>query len=169
MQSGLKAILLLAVAVLAVGCAEEAEYGDLENDVYPRYEEGYGAEPDTANENADVQDVELGWGVDDHGMIPENMRDDNFGTTETIHLSMKVDDAAPGEKVRLVVFDEENDHQVMSTEQTVDAAAPYLHFTIDKGKLTSGDYRAEVMIGTDTVAEEEFTVTTEAITRDKTS
>jgi hypothetical protein len=169
-MSGYKVGLLALVAIASFGCAQEADYGADERDaeVYPRFEENYGAPDDTAGKtgDADVEELGIGWGIDTRGVVPENMRDDRFGTTDTIHLSMKVNGTTPAQKVRLVVFDEETDQQVMSTEKNVDASNPMVHFTIDKGKLASGDYRAEVMIGADTVAEESFSVTTETITRD---
>jgi hypothetical protein len=171
-MSGFRVGLLALVAVVALGCAQEADYGDNDRDadVYPRVEENYAAE-NTAGltGDADVDELGIGWGVDTHGVVPENMRDDEFGTTDTIHLSMKVNGTTPAQKVRLVVFDEETDQQVMTTEKNVDASNPLVHFTIDKGKLASGDYRAEVLIGSDTVAKEDFSVTTETITRDPNS
>lgn len=169
-MSGFKVGVLALVAVAALGCAQEADYGDndRDTDVYPRFEENYGTPDETPGKtgDADVEGLGIGWGVDTHGVVPENMRDDKFGTTDTIHLSMKVNGTTPAQKVRLVVFDEETDQQVMSTEKNVDASNPLVHFMIDKGKLASGDYRAEVLIGSDTVAEEGFSVTTETITRD---
>jgi hypothetical protein len=169
MQAGYKGTLLAIAVVLACGCAGDADRSeaDRETDVYPRFEEDYGADRDGLNlgDDADVDNLEIGWGIDAQGMVSDDMKDDRFGASDTIHLSMKVDEAAPGSMVRLVVFDEATDQEVMSTEKNVVAEDAYLNFTIDKGKLASGDYRAEVMIGTDTVAEEEFEITNENVTR----
>jgi len=158
---------VLAAAGLAVGC------GDTSKEETATLEEG--ATPRTAQHELDgtrdpsdldpitaqrwIDNVRMGHGVDPAGKIPEDMNGDNFGTNDPVYISMEVTDAPAGSKVRVAIFDKATDREVWTAEQSVAPGKTYLTFNIDRGKLPTGEYRAEVIVGDETVANRTFAVT----------
>jgi hypothetical protein len=151
----------LAVLGLATACAPgapEAEPGatpttapsELPGDNSP-------ADLDAITAERWVDHVRLGRGLDPDGKVPDHMATDAFGADEEIWISMEVTDAPVGSRVRVNVRDPETRQTVWTEERPVEPGASHLGFSIDEG-LAPGDYRAEVIIGDERVADRTFQV-----------
>jgi hypothetical protein len=105
-----------------------------------------------------VDYVRMGYGVDPEGKVPDDMRGDNFADADTVYVSMEVTDAPAGSNVQLSIYDKATNERVWSETRTVMAGRSHLNFAIDAAKLAKGNYRADVIIGDETVANREFEV-----------
>jgi len=105
-----------------------------------------------------IDHVRIGHEVDPEGQVPSGREAGAFRASEPLYVSMEVTDAPAGSKVRLSIRDRETNALVWSNEGTVEAGKSYLTFEVGSGKLAHGDYRADVIIGDETVARREFQV-----------
>lgn len=105
-----------------------------------------------------VDYVRMGYGVDADGKVPQEMRGDNFADDDTVHVSMEITDAPAGSNVQLSIYDKTTNQRVWTDTKTVMAGRSHLSFAIDAGKLAKGNYRTDVIMGDETVANREFEV-----------
>jgi hypothetical protein len=105
-----------------------------------------------------VDDVTLGNKAAADGTIAAEDQNDDFAPGDPIVLSMKVADAPPGTAVKVVWYGP-GELKVGEAEETVDAGETYLTFQAeDTGPWQKGDYRAEVWVGDERVAQQQLQI-----------
>lgn len=105
-----------------------------------------------------VDDVTLGKTAAPDGTIAAKDQGDDFAPGEPIVLSMKVADAPPGTAVKVVWYGPD-ETKLAEVEKTVNAGEDHLIFqATDTGSWQKGDYRAEVWVGDEKVAQQQLQI-----------
>jgi hypothetical protein len=151
----------LALAALSIGCAgsdpqptEPGATPTTADSELPGDNSASDLDPLTAERWVDH--VRVGRGLDPDGKVPDHMATDAFGSDEEVWISMEVTDAPVGSRIRINVQDPDTRQTVWTAEKAVEPGASHLGFSIDD--LAPGEYRAEVVIGDERVADRTFQV-----------
>jgi hypothetical protein len=104
-----------------------------------------------------IDHVRLGRGLDAEGQVPRDFVASGFHPGEAIQLSMEVTDAPAGSIVRVSVREVDTNRETWVQEKKVAPGKSYLSFAISTELLPS-DYRADVIIGDEVVADKKFQV-----------
>jgi hypothetical protein len=104
-----------------------------------------------------VDEVRLGRGLDPEGQVPRDLVSQTFASGSPIYLSMEVTDAPAGSLIQASLLDAATAEKVWSAQKSVPAGQSYLSFKVDDS-LPRGSYRAQLIIGDETVALREFEV-----------
>jgi len=105
-----------------------------------------------------IDNVHLGRALDTSGKVPVAEEADRFATGEDVLLSMEVTDAPAGSIIQVAVFNSETQQNTWSDEKAVPAGQSHLNFSLSGDDLSPGRYRAEIIIGDETVAKRRFEV-----------
>jgi hypothetical protein len=156
------AIAVIVVGLIAaVGCKSEVEPGAttaVSHGEIPGQHSPSDLDPLTAQRFVDH--VRVGSDVDPAGQVPQHLVANTFTSDVPIYVSLEVTDAPAGSLVEVALFDAASTEEVWSEQRTVDNDTPTMSFRI-KDRLPLGRYRAQVMIGDETVARREFIVVDE--------
>ncbi len=154
---------LALVAALAFGCAEEpapaVEEGAptaAQDREIPGTHSPNDLDPITAQRFVDR--VRIGRDLDADGQVPTEAEGEEFDAASTVHVSLEATDAPAGSVIRLNVLEDGTERPVWTEELEVPAGRSFVNFTIDGGELASGAYRAEIVIGDETVANRDFRI-----------
>lgn len=150
--------LLALVALLAVGCAQEAE----EPPPAAVTEEVTGV--DTPIDTGPIQvmswleDARFGSQANELGWVPDEFRRDEFLPGETVHFSARIGDDLPGDSAARVIWYNESgqDMQVGQEQATIPAGQQYFHTMTATDGWPVGDYRVEIWIGDEQAVDEDF-------------
>jgi hypothetical protein len=105
-----------------------------------------------------VDDVTLGKTAEPDGTIPAADQKDDFAPGEPIVLTMKVADAPPGTDVKVVWYGP-GETKVGEVVKPVGPSQDHLIFQAgDTTSWANGDYRAEVWVGDEKVAQQQLQI-----------
>lgn len=146
--------------LLASGCADDARQdsglvvdGTNNNVIVPQVAPSTTPGPLTAQ--AWVDDFSIGKALGPEGVVTEDQ--DTFAPGETVHLSMKVDDAPAGAAITVQWYGPD-DASLGEETKTVTGQQATMAFARETGEWQQGDYRAEVWVGDEKVNEQHFEV-----------
>jgi hypothetical protein len=104
-----------------------------------------------------VDHVRLGSGLDREGQVPIELVTGTFASGCLIYMSMEVTDALAGSRVRVTLLDKDTTEPMWSEEQSIPSGRSYVAFNLGD-RLPRGSYRAQLIIGDETVARREFEI-----------
>jgi plasmid stability protein len=93
-----------------------------------------------------VEQVRLGFALDDLGRVSAGLAASSFSLTDPIHLSLEVTGATAGSSVTVTVRDVVTQRVAWREERPVPAGGSYQTFAIGR-ELALGSYRAESTLG----------------------
>jgi hypothetical protein len=109
-----------------------------------------------AEAEARIDDVALGHALGADGAIMADQTGDDFAPGKPIYLAMEVGDTPADSAVKVVWFGP-NETRVGEETKRVAAGTKFLNFSAgNTSRWAKGDYRAEVWIGDEKVASEQF-------------
>jgi Tfp pilus assembly protein PilZ len=107
---------------------------------------------------ARIDDVALGHALGADGAIATNRTGDDFEPGKPVYVAMEVADT-PADSAVKVVWVGPNETRLGEEVKRVAAGTRYLNFSAgNTGTWATGDYRAEVWIGDEKVASEQFNI-----------
>jgi len=104
-----------------------------------------------------IDDVSIGHAVGADGAIPAGQTGDNFVPGQTVHITMKINNAPAGTAVK-VVYMGPGEKNVGEENKPVPAGATYLAFEKDTTGWPKGDYAADIYAGDEKVNTQHFNV-----------
>ncbi len=151
----------MALALLSLGCGltqtgEDGAIARTADREIPGTHSPYDLDPITAERWID--DVRVGRDLDVNNSVPEGALSNAFSADDPIHVSMEVTNAPAGTMVRMSVVDGRTRQRVWSQEAPVSPGRSHLSFSLSAEELGAGYFRAEVLVGDETVVARSFVV-----------
>lgn len=168
MNSRILTLMLAAGLPLAVACSkpqqEVAKYDQNQPATQPQEQEIPGTTNNNPNDLSStkaqsyVDDVTIGRQAEADGTISSQNQTDDFAPGQNVVLAMKVSDAPAGTRVKVDWYGP-NDMKLDTTEKGIDAGQTFLVFENNKtSEWKKGDYRADVYVGDEKVASQNFNI-----------
>ncbi|HEV7518797.1 MAG TPA: hypothetical protein VGR07_21065 [Thermoanaerobaculia bacterium] len=151
------ALLLTLALPLAAGCRARSVHEATDSSLGTPYSAS-AAHLDPVKARNMVSDVTLGKKVSADGNILSADQANKFAPGEPIYIEMKVGGAPAGTAVKVDWYDAA-DKKVAEDQKTVGKKVKYVDFQAkDAASWPQGDYRAEVWVGDQKVATQQFTI-----------
>jgi hypothetical protein len=152
------AVLLTLALPLSAGCRARSVHEATENSLGTPYSSAASEHLDPVKAKNMVSDVTLGKKVSADGNITSADQANKFAPGEPVFLEMKIGGAPAGTVVKVDWFDSA-DKKLAEDQKTVDKKVKYVDFQAkDAATWPAGDYRAEIWIGDQKVASQQFTI-----------